>query len=142
MNNFFVTSEKIIKSPEGDVMRGIRTSSNGYNGFEEAYFSEIQYGKIKGWKRHLKMTLNLLVPVGKIKFVMFNDLEHKNSTFHEVILSKENYQRLTIPPMTWVAFQGLDTKTSVLLNIANIVHDPEETERMDLYLSNYDWNMK
>ena len=37
--------------------------------FGEAYFSKIKFNKIKAWKYHSKMTLNLAVPHGKVKFV-------------------------------------------------------------------------
>ena len=83
---------------------------------------------IKGWKLHKKMTLNLLVPNGKIRFVIY-DHRQDSSTFNlfqEIVLSKENYHRLTIPPDLWMAFQGLEYEENMLLNIASHSHDPNE----------------
>ena len=36
--------------------------------FHEAYFSSIDLNYIKGWKMQLKMSSNICVPVGEVKF--------------------------------------------------------------------------
>ena len=59
------------------------------------YFSEIEYCKIKAWKKHIKMQMNLVVPVGLVKFVFY---EEKEKFFQEFILGLENYCRLSVPP--------------------------------------------
>ncbi|MDA9148582.1 dTDP-4-dehydrorhamnose 3,5-epimerase [Alphaproteobacteria bacterium] len=135
----FATPLDIINTKGGNVMHAIKTSSYGYAGFGEAYFSQIKYGSIKGWKRHNKMTLNLVVPIGKIKFVLFDDREVSNPRFQEFILSIENYQRLTIPPKIWLAFQGLSENVSMLMNIADIPHNAVESEVLNINEINYDW---
>ena len=40
--------------------------------FGEIYFSNINSLCIKAWKKHKIMTLNLIVPIGKVRFV-FHD---------------------------------------------------------------------
>ena len=55
---------KIIKNSMGNIFHGMKKSDIGYNGFEEAYFSSVTHNTIKPWKKHLKMTLNLIVPIG------------------------------------------------------------------------------
>ena len=132
---------KVIETLGGNVMHAMKDSSSGYVGFGEAYFSQIDKGAIKAWKRHTKMTLNLVVPLGKIKFVMFDDRDTSNTQFQEVIMSKENYYRLTIPPMIWLGFQGLLVGGAMLLNIANIEHSSNEAERLKIEKINYDWSM-
>jgi dTDP-4-dehydrorhamnose 3,5-epimerase len=86
------------------------------------------------------MTLNLVVPAGKIRFVVFDDRAQSptKGCFNEFILSPGNYARLTVPPKVWLAFQGLDEK-NILLNIANLEHVPEETERKMLPEISYNW---
>ena len=123
-------------------MHAIKKSSSGFMGFGEAYFSWINKGVIKAWKRHKIMTLNLVVPVGEIKFVLFDDRNKSMIRFQEVVLSLENYRRLTVPPMIWIGFQGLLSEGSMLLNIANIRHDPEEIDRLEIEKINYDWSAK
>ena len=120
--------EKIIKTNNGDILHIIKKDSLGYKGFGEAYFSKISSGKIKAWKRHKEMTLNIVVPVGKIQFATVQSDEFGNSEFKSIILSEENYFRLTIPPMTWFGFKGLGREDSMLINIADIPHDPAEAE--------------
>ena len=103
--------------------------------------SEIKPRAVKAWKRHRKMTLNLVVPIGEIKFVMFDDRVTNDVNFHEVIISIENYCRLTIPPMIWVGFEGLSRNNSIVLNIASIPHDPREVDRKNLDEIDFDWGI-
>ena len=132
---------KVIKVNEGNILHGIKATDKGYFGFGEAYFSFIKAGEIKGWKRHFKMTLNIIVPSGEIQFVMFDDRNSNEKKFQKVILSVQNYFRLTIPPMVWVAFKDLSNKESILLNIASIPHDPNESESKKLNEIEFDWSV-
>lgn len=137
-----ITPLKVIGVPGGDVLHAMKASDHGYDGFGEAYFSTIDKGLIKGWKRHKEMILNLIVPVGAVRFVLFDD-RHGSLTFgnySELILTRENYSRLTIPPMVWVAFQGVDNRSSLLLNIANISHEPSEVDHKALDEIDFYWN--
>ena len=68
-----------------------------------------------------------------------DDRKSKKAKFQEIIVSKENYCRLTIPPMIWMGFQGLDSDISLLLNIANIVHSPEESDSKTVDSIKYNW---
>ena len=135
-----ITKLDIIDTLGGNVMHAMKKSSAGYTGFGEAYFSQVDKGAIKAWKRHKKMTLNLVVPVGEIRFVLFDDREVSNTQFQEIIISRDNYCRITVPPMVWMGFQGLSDSSAMLLNIANIEHDPNEVDRLVLTDINYDWN--
>ena len=82
------TPLKIISMTDGDILHGMKISEEGYQGFGEAYFSSVHHNSIKGWKRHFKMVLNMVVPIGKIRFVLFDD--RKKSTtfgyFQEIIM--------------------------------------------------------
>jgi len=135
-----LTSLDVIDLVGGNVFHIMKKSSPGYQSFGEAYFSQINQGVIKAWKRHKIMTLNLVVPVGSIKFVLFDDRDESNAIFQELIISRDNYIRLTVPPNIWVGFQGLANKESMLLNISNIEHDYKEADRLDVDEINYDWS--
>ena len=113
----------------------MKKTSDGYEGFGEAYFSTINKGDIKNWRKHTKMTLNIVVPIGEIKFVVYNE---KIKNFFSVKLSQNNYQRLTIKPGLWLAFKGL-ADFNMLLNIANVEHDTNETESKNLEEFKYEW---
>ena len=141
IDGVLLTPLRKIFHPQGDVFHGIKKSDAGYVDFGEAYFSTVTQGEIKAWKKHLQMTLNLVVPVGKIRFVLFDDRENSptKGIFNEFVLSLENYARLTIPPQIWMAFQGLDEQ-NLLLNIADLEHSPDEIERKTLLEINYSWS--
>jgi len=135
-----ITPLNIINTHGGDVMHAMKESSLGYAGFGEAYFSKVNNGAIKAWKRHKEMTLNLVVPLGRIRFVLFDDRNVLNKQFQELIISTEDYCRLTIPPMIWVGFQGLFDGGSMLLNIANIEHNPHEADKKNIEQIEFNWN--
>ena len=90
IKDVLITKLDVIDTPGGSVMHGMKETSAGYTGFGEAYFSQVIKGAIKAWKRHREMTLNLIVPVGTIRFVLFDDREVSNTQFQEVIISKNN----------------------------------------------------
>ena len=97
-----VTPLKKISLTGGDVLHGMKSSDKGYQGFGEAYFSQVDHGAIKAWKLHKKMTMNIVVPIGEVRFVFFDDSE----LFREEIIGFSNYSRLTVPPGIWFGFQG------------------------------------
>jgi dTDP-4-dehydrorhamnose 3,5-epimerase len=141
IKDVIITHLDVIDTPGGNVMHGMKETSTGYVGFGEAYFSQVNKGVIKAWKRHKIMTLNLIVPVGKIRFVLFDDRGVTSNQFQEVIVSKDNYCRLTVPPMIWVGFQSLSNDRSILLNIANVEHNFNEVDREKISKINYDWSI-
>lgn len=135
MDGVILTSLKQIYNPKGNIFHAMKNSDIGYLGFGEAYFSTIDQNKIKGWKKHTKMTLNLIVPIGEIEFIIYNE---KNKDFFSVKLSKNNYQRLTVSPNLWMAFRGIG-EYNMLLNLASIEHDPNEAVNVDLDKIKYEW---
>ena len=137
-----LTPLKIIDTQGGNVLHAMKQSDPGYAGFGEAYFSTVEAGVVKGWKRHHQMTLNLVVPIGAVRFVGYDDRSESNSfgLFQKVVLAKEKYYRLTVPPMLWVGFQGIADMTSTLLNIADIEHRPDEVDKKMLNELNFDWD--
>ena len=140
IDGVLVTPQKRIANAKGDILRALKCSGNGYVDFGEAYFSFIHPHAIKGWKRHHRVTLNLVVPVGTVRFVIFDDRSGSLTAgiFSEVTLGKGNHARLTVPPGLWVAFQGLDA-LNLLLNIADEEHDPAEAETAELEAIAFAW---
>ncbi len=128
--------EKKIPNPKGNLFHIIKRKSNGYKGFGEAYFSWVKSKKIKGWKKHYKMTLNLLVPVGKVQFVFFSE---NNKTFRSFIIGENNYYRLTVPPKIWFAFKAISKTKSLVLNFANISHKSDTIKKMSLNKIKFNW---
>ena len=135
MDGVILTSLKQIEHPQGDICQAMKRSDIEFSGFGEAYFSTIKKGDIKGWKKHTEMVLNLIVPVGEIKFVIYNE---NTNDFFSIQLSRSNYQRLTIKPNLWLAFKGINDE-NMLLNIASIEHNPNESISAELTSINYEW---
>ncbi len=137
-----LTPLKKISHPKGDILHGMKKSDQGFVAFGEAYFTKVKFGEIKGWNKHKSMTLNLCVPVGKIFFVLYDDREKSKTRGNllPVEISVEDYQRLTVPPGVWLAFKGKGDSINLILNVADMEHDPDEIERLNLGQIEYNWN--
>ena len=133
--------EKRITNPKGDIFRGIKKSSKGFLGFGEMYFSTVAPGAIKGWKCHQRVTLNIVVPVGEVRFVLFDDrvTSKTKGCFNEIFLGTEDYNRLTVPPSIWMAFQGVGNPLNLLCNTIDEEHNPAESDNRDLEDIKFCW---
>ncbi|WP_419770611.1 MAG: WxcM-like domain-containing protein [Candidatus Marinarcus sp.] len=136
MDKIIVTSLKQIHHPKGDIYHAMKKTDRGFEGFGEAYFSTINKNEIKGWKKHTQMTLNLVVPIGAIEFVIYDE---ESKEFFSIKLSQNNYKRLTVKPTLWVAFRGIE-EHNMLLNLASIEHDPNEAINVVLSDIDYRWS--
>jgi dTDP-4-dehydrorhamnose 3,5-epimerase len=135
--NILITPLARISTVGGDVLHAMKKDDQGYSDFGEAYFSLVSKGSIKGWKRHKLMTMNVIIPMGNVRFVLYIS-QTKEFQIYEI--GVKNYARLTIPPEIWFGFQGLASPQSLVLNIGDISHDPEEVERLELSEIKYDWS--
>ena len=131
-----MTSLRQISTTGGDVWHALKSTDDSFNGFGEAYFSWVEPGSVKAWKKHLKMTMNLIVPIGTIRFV-FCDL--KSCVIREENIGATSYKRLTVPPKIWYGFQGISEAPSLVLNLANLPHGPAEVERKSLEEIQFNW---
>ena len=134
MNQIIIKQLKKIHIEEGEVLHALKSSEEEFHGFKEAYFSTIKKNKIKAWKRHLMMTMNLIIPVGRVQF---NFYDNNKKLLKNTIVGEDNYCRITVPPMIWFGFKGLSSQTSYILNISNEPHDPLEVERKPLSFLNF-----
>ena len=134
MTQIIIKPLKKINLEEGDVLHALKSSEEEFKGFEEAYFSTIKKNKIKAWKRHLLMTMNLIIPIGKVQFNFYDD---NKKLLKNTIVGEDNYCRITVPPMIWFGFKGLSSNTSYILNISDEPHNPSEVERKPLSFLNF-----
>jgi len=126
---------KIIEDDRGAVMHMLRADSKYFTVFGEVYFSQVNPGVIKGWKRHRHMTQRFAVPVGKIKIVIYDDRKtsRTNGKISEFVLGRPDaYRLLIIPPMVWYSFKGMFDIPSILANCSDLPHDPNETDQIEL----------
>ncbi len=138
MTGAHVTPLRRIAVPDGDVFHGLRHDDEDFAGFGEAYFTTVAHGAVKGWRRHRRMVMNLLVPAGRVRFVVAED---GAQTQFDLAPEPDRYGRLTVPPGCWLAFQGLTRTTNLILNIASIGHDPSEAETRPLDAFARDWSL-
>jgi dTDP-4-dehydrorhamnose 3,5-epimerase len=134
-----VTPLARIATAGGDVLHALKNTDDGYSNFGEAYFSWVTLDSIKAWKRHLRMTMNLVVPAGRVKFVFYAEVDGGKQLLNEETIGVEHYARITVPPGVWFGFKGLSSPQSLVLNLASIPHDPSEVERLPLGALPYDW---
>ena len=134
-NSISLTPQKRISVSNGDVLHVLKSTDPDFQQFNEAYFSYIKSGKIKAWKRHLKMTMNIVVPIGMVEFV-FYDLD--GTFFRKEIIGEKRYARLTVQPNIWFGFKCISDDDALLLNISNILHSPDEVQRKDLSCFEFD----
>ena len=131
-----VTPLKIIKLSAGNIMSVLNKNELKNQTFGEAYFSKIKFGKVKAWKYHNKMTFNLVIPHGKVKFVFYSQ---KDKNFKVVEIGKKKYFRLTVPPKIWFGFKGISRHESIILNVTNIKRNPKEILRWKKNKISFDW---
>jgi len=127
---------KEINVVNGNVMHALKQNDQGYKNFGEVYFSKINYEAVKAWKFHERMNLNLIVPIGNVKFVFFNEYD---KSYKEIAIGEKNYKRIYVPPKIWFGFKGLDENVNLVMNIASIEHDPEEVKKKDIDEFEYNW---
>ena len=63
---------KQIDDSRGSVLHMLRNDSQLFKEFGEIYFSEINSGIIKAWKRHKMQSQNITVPVNMIRMVIYD----------------------------------------------------------------------
>ncbi|BCB96306.1 dTDP-4-dehydrorhamnose 3,5-epimerase [Dissulfurispira thermophila] len=135
---------KQIIDERGKVMHMIRSDSPLFTKFGEIYFSIVNPGAVKAWKRHLRMTQHFAVPVGKIKLVIYDD--RLNSVSRKKIeileIGEDNYHLVRIPPLLWYGFKGISKEFALVANCTDMPHEPVESEHIDPYDKKipYNWN--
>ena len=138
IDGVIVSPLKQIIDERGKVMHMLRNDSEGFVGFGEVYFSWVKQGAIKAWKYHQNMTLNLVVPLGEISFVFH--IKDQENCFRTENIGEEHYVRLTVPPGIWFGFQGRGSGQSLLMNLADMAHDPDEVLRGKKSEIVYNWS--
>ena len=141
-----ITPLREISDSRGSVLHMLRSDADDFLDFGECYFSEVLPGAIKAWKYHYTQVQNIAVPSGLMRLVLFDgrDSSITYGNILELELGRpEAYKRVKIPPKIWYGFACLSSMPAILVNCANIPHDPSDTEKLDLddnYIP-YTWNL-
>jgi len=134
IHGVIVTDLRQITDERGAVLHHMRNDAAGFRAFGEAYFSEIIPGATKAWKRHRTQTQNLAVPVGRVRVVVHDDRPDsptRGSTDIVDLGRPDDYRRLTIPCGLWYGFQCLSAAPSLVANVADVPHHPDDSEVLD-----------
>ena len=118
----------VIENSKGNILHGLRVNDAEFLKFGEVYLSKISRKSIKGWKKHLSATLNLLVADGAVRFVALseNGSGELNKCF-DTIVCEDNHGLLIVPPGVWLAFGAQENKSASIVNISTETHDPDES---------------
>ena len=87
-----ISSPKKIKNNKGAIFKVFKEKNFNFSQIKEVYFSWIKKKNIKAWRFHKKMTLNIVVPYGRVKFVFYDE---KKNFFHEIIIGENSYKKIT-----------------------------------------------
>jgi len=146
INDVVITPLRQICDERGKVMKMISRTDAVFREFGEVYFSVAYPNVIKGWHIHKRMTLNYAVPVGHIKFVLYDDRQDSSTRgeIQEIFLGPDNYCLVTVPPLIWNGFKCIGSEAAMVANCANISHDPHESDKRDPFDKTfpYDWALK
>ena len=125
---------KQIVDDRGKVMHMLRADSPSFSKFGEIYFSQVNTGVVKAWKKHKIMTQHFAVPVGEIVLVIFDDRANSKTrgVVQKINTGEDNYCLVRIPPMVWYGFKGISKTPALIANCSDIPHDPSETIKADI----------
>ena len=141
-----ITPLRIIPDERGQIMHVLRCDAPHFEKFGEIYFSMVHPGAIKAWHLHKEMVLNYAVPVGMIKFVLYDDREDSatRGELMELFLGESNYCLVTVPVGVWNGFKGIGLKSALVANCCTIPHRADEIVRMNPFDQSipYDWSLK
>ena len=134
IHDVVLTRLRRIEDERGPVLRMLRADDAVFRHFGEVYFSGVQQGAVKGWRRHRRATSNCAVPAGRVLIALYDDRRESASygAIAELVTGPDDYFLITIPPGIWSGCKGLAPGLSLIANCMDIVHDPEEVERMDV----------
>ncbi len=129
IHDVVLTPLRELSDRRGAVLHMLRADAPDFTRFGECYFSEVLPGAVKGWKCHRHQTQNIAVPVGCVRFVIYD--ERPASPSHAALMVLElgrpdAYQRLRIPPGLWYGFTCLGDRPALLANCADLPHDPAD----------------
>lgn len=124
---------RIITTSNGAVLHMVKQTDQMFAGFGEIYFSRIAGGQRKDWRRHRIATAQISVPVGRVRFALYDDRPNSKTSgvSWDVILGEANYQLLTIPPSIWFAFRNESPDNSLIANCSSTPHDVTQIDRQD-----------
>lgn len=135
-----LTELRQINDDRGSVLHMLRSDALDFTQFGECYFSEILPGVTKAWKRHRVQTQNIAVPVGRVRFVIYDNREGSSTLGRVQVVElgrPDAYLRLQIAPELWYGFTCLGSVPALLANCPDLPHLPSESEQQTIHTANF-----
>ncbi len=143
ISGLYIKPLEMIFGDNGNIMKMIRSDSEFFMGFGEAYFSRIKPGIIKGWHKHMEVTSCYAVPYGFVKLVVYDDRAGSLTygKFEEIYMGPENFLLVRVPTGVWNGFKALSSSVSLIAVCLDKPHHPVEMERLPITADTipYDW---
>ena len=132
IHDVLVVPLRRIPDERGTIFHMLRRDDPHFIEFGEIYFTTVYRGAIKGWHRHIDMTLNYACVAGRVKLVLYDGRPESptRGALMERFPGVDDYSLFVIPPGIWTGFKGMD-ELSIVANCATHPHDPDRTERLD-----------
>ena len=111
-----------VKTDSSTITKIIDKNKPNFSRINEVYSTTIRKNVIRAWKKHTKMTCNIFVIKGLIKFLFYDD---RFDVCEKIILEEDKKKILEIKPNIWFGFKGLQ-EVNTLINFTNIIHDEKE----------------
>ncbi len=127
---------EIIKNQKGNIFKTFNKKNINFKKLQEMYFSTVKFNSIKAWKFHKKMQLFLTVPVGKVKFVFFDQLTNK---FYSTTIGEKKQKILIVKPKIWFGFKGLGKRKNLIVSCSTLKHNKSEILRKKIKEIKYKW---
>ena len=142
-----VNNLKVVRNERGQLMEGIRSDDEIYNGFGQLYVTTTFPGIIKAWYKHNKQTDLIILDKGHVKLVLFDsredsDTHNKLNIIHS---TEDNPKIIQIPPGVWHGFQAMDDQKLKLIHFNSIAYDADDLDEERVPLDSgeipYSWNV-
>jgi dTDP-4-dehydrorhamnose 3,5-epimerase len=129
INDVYIRELKVISDKRGSILKMLNSGYGIIKSGGEFYFSELNVGHIKAWKKHSIQKQHLCVPFGSVQLVLIDD-RSSSSSFKKRIsiqLSRDiSFLLVFIPPGIIYGFKNVGANTALIANYTDISHDPSE----------------
>ena len=125
---------RVIEDARGAVLHMLRADALDFGVFGEIYFSEVNPGAVKAWKRHQRMTQRFAVPIGRIRLAIYDDRDGSPTAGLVQVIEfgrPDAYSLVVVPPLLWYGFETIGDQAALMANCADLPHDPMESEHLD-----------
>ncbi len=131
-----------IQDDRGRVMHMLRSPSFDFAKLGEVYFSVVNPGFVKGWKKHKLMHQNYAVCTGQIKLVIYDDRVSSptHGEIQEIVTGRDQFALIHLPPLVWYSHIGLSEEPAVIANCTTMPNMDGEVVRLPVETSRIPYN--